>query len=134
MARASGAFELTEMQWIKIHVRLAALEQSGPRLQYRFEFGADLNADVNCNIYFTDDESHPLSESSPAERLEIQEGWIAVGSDILRHALELAELPPTFRWQPAVKYVLLQGYGMGGAVLRTVRRSFTWPQRESNPD
>jgi hypothetical protein len=64
-------FRVNEVQWIKLHLRIAALEHSGPRLSYRFEFTADLS-EILCRIYFTDDEKNSISVLSPKEQEEVQ--------------------------------------------------------------
>ena len=119
---------MTELQWLKIHLRLAALEQGGCRLKYRFEFSGDLNAGFTCAVYFTDDESNPMAGMPEGDRLEIYEGWVAVGMHIIRSAVESADLPVTFQWNPVVRFDLYEGYGMCSSLARTIERSFAWPE------
>jgi hypothetical protein len=68
-------FRIDVWQWIKLHLRTTALEHSGPRLSYRFSFVPDPSIIV-CRIYFSDDESNPISAISPTDQRNIQDGWI----------------------------------------------------------
>jgi hypothetical protein len=68
-------FRVDELQWIKLQLRIAALEHSGPRLSYRFSFAADLS-EIVCRIFFTDDDKNPMSALSPSEQKKVQDGWI----------------------------------------------------------
>lgn len=118
---------ITELQWLKIQLRLAAREHSGSRLSYRFEFFAKGEIDINCNVYYIDDDSNSMKQASDSERIEIHEGRIALGMDIISYALQLAELPRSFVWNPTLQFVLYEDSGMGGQVVYTAKRSFRWP-------
>lgn len=119
---------MTELQWLKMHLHLAALEQGASRFKYKFEFSADLNASFTCAVYFTDDESNPMAGMPEEDRLEIYEGWVALGIHIIRSAAESADLPVTFQWNPVVRFDLFENYGMGSSLARTIERSFAWPE------
>src|SRR5262249_1477300 len=128
MSPRTVEFTVTELQWLKIHLRLAAREQSGSRLSYRFEF-PESEVDVICDIYYIDDDLNPMKQVSNEERIEIYEGRVALGMDIIRRALKLAELPRTFVWNPTLQFTLYEDCGMGGQVVHTGNRSFTWPEK-----
>jgi hypothetical protein len=117
---------ITELQWLKIHLRLAALEQNGSRLNCRFEFPDNDKENITCRIYFTDDDSKTMDHVSKEERIEIYEGWVAFAMSVVQRAVELAELPPNFIWKPTLQFILHENYGMGASVVHTVERPFTW--------
>jgi hypothetical protein len=129
MPPRTAEFIVTELQWLKLHLRLAAREQSGSRLSYRFEFFPESEVDVTCGIYYIDDDLNPMKQVSDEERIEIYEGRIALGMDIIRRALKLAELPSTFVWNPTLQFILYEECGMGGQVVHTVKTSFAWPEK-----
>jgi hypothetical protein len=115
-------------QWIRLHVRLAAVERGGERLVYRFDFPNDDT--VICNVFYADAESNALASASENDRLEIYEGWIDVGRSIIEHALVAAELPSAFEWHPVLRFILSVSYGMGAAVVHRAEVPFQW---KSNP-
>lgn len=119
-----NTFSVTELEWLKIHLRMAALEGSGERLSYRFEFTDDLSKELACHIYFRDDDSNSIKAESDSGRQEIYEGWMSLADSIMRTAVELARLPAPFQWRPTVKYVLYESYGMGGSILHKTERIF----------
>jgi hypothetical protein len=121
-------FPMTELQWLKIHLRMAALEHGGSRLKYRFEFPGELSISFACAVYFTDDESNSIAGISGDDRLEIYEGWVSLGMQIIRRAVEAADLSANFQWNPVVRFELFEGYGMGSSLVRTIERSFRWPE------
>lgn len=127
MAQEKRSFIVTELEWLKVHLRLAALEQSGSRLQYRFDFPPDLSSALVCNIYFTDDDANSIKMESETGRREIYDGWIALAGNIVLSALQLANLPTNFRWVPTVQYILYEGYGMGSSVVYTTEQVFIRP-------
>jgi hypothetical protein len=100
MASETTDFRITELQWLKMHLRLAALEQSGARLNCRFEFPDESGNNVTCRIYFTDDDSNSMKHVSQDERAEIYEGWVALATSVIHRGLELAALPRNFVWKP----------------------------------
>ena len=128
MPLGSGKFLITELQWLKIQLRLATREHSASRLSYRFEFSPESEVDVTCNVYYIDDDSNSMRQISPNERTEIYEGRIALGMGIIRRGLELAELPSSFVWNPTVQFILHEDCGMGGVVVHSEKKSFTWPE------
>jgi|SRR5579859_4486464 len=128
MALRTAELLVTDLQWLKIQLRLTALEQSGPRLNYRFEFHRDPSVDVTCDIYYIDSESNSMKKISQDERIEIYEGRVALGMDIIRRAIALAELPRSFVWTPTLQFVLHEDCGMGGLIVHTIKSSFTWPE------
>lgn len=93
MALRESKFQLTELQWLKIRLRLAAREQSGSRLSYRFEFSAEPSTDVTCYIYYTDDESNPMKQIGESERTEIYQGRVEVGMYIIRRLSDWRSCP-----------------------------------------
>lgn len=128
MAQEERSVIVKELEWLKVHLRLAALEQSGPRLQYRFDFPPDLLSTLACNIYFTDDDANSIKMKSETGRREIYDGWIVVASNIIRNALQLANLPISLRWAPTVQYILYGSYGMGSSVVYTTEQVFVRPE------
>jgi hypothetical protein len=130
MQDQSSKFALTEFQWLKLHLRLAAIEGGGSRLSYRFEFPEDLQTSLTCLVYFTDDESNSMTRVSATERREIYEGWMAGGVHLIRNAVELAGMPPAFQWRPKVRFELFEGYGMGGSLVHTETLTFNWPEAD----
>jgi len=97
MHKAGSSLLLTEIQWLKIQLRVTALEDRGTRLVNRFEFSDDSGSKITCRNYFIDDDSNPMSAASAEERIEIYEGRIELATSTIRRAIELAELPPTFK-------------------------------------
>jgi hypothetical protein len=132
MSSRRPGFVICELQWLKLHLRLAAHEQSGSRLRYRFDFSVEPDVDVTCDIYYIDDELNSMKQTSQPERIEIYEGRIEFGMHISRRALNLAELPHDFVWTPKLQFVLHEECGMGGTIVHTEKRSFSWP--ENPPD
>src|SRR5262245_37617347 len=132
MPTSSGAISLTSLQWLKMQLRLAALEQSGSRLSCRFEFHGDSVSDVTCHIYYVDVDSNPMNRISQRERAEIYEGWIAFAMEVIRKGLEQAELPLVFSWSPMLRFVLYQSEGMGGMVVHRAEAAFHWPESDAN--
>lgn len=128
MALRSTEIHITELQWLEMHLRLAALEQNGSRLNCRFEF-SESDIKLTCHIYFADDDSSSMKNISEEERNEIHEGWVAFGMSVIRNALNRAELPSTFIWNPVLKFVLYESCGMGASIVQTFDRSISWPTR-----
>lgn len=120
-------FRISDGQWLKVQLRLAALEQNGARLNCRFEFPGDPCEQITCHIYFTDDEVNSIKNVSPTERGEIYEGWISLATSVIRRGFELADLPNNFVCSPEVKFILYDNWGVSGSVLQTVARTFRWP-------
>lgn len=129
MSDHTPGFVISELQWLQLHLRLAAREQSGSRLSYRFEFLVEPNVDVTCNLYYIDDESNSMKKVSQAERIEIYEGRIEFGMDVIRRALKLADLPQGFVWTPTLQFILHEECGMGGTIVHAVKKSFAWPEK-----
>lgn len=128
MARRPTERHITEWQWLKMHLRLAALEQSGWKLNCRFDFLENRSNSIICCIYFTDDDSKPMNDISEEERVEIYEGWVSFGMSVIQRAIELAELPSNPAWKPTLKFILHENYGMGTSVVQSVNRPFIWPE------
>jgi hypothetical protein len=127
MALRTAELLITNLQWLKIHLRLAALEENGSRLNCRFEFPVGPDNQIICRIYFTDDASNSMKHVSQDERIEIYEGWIAFAMHVIHRGFELAEPPHSFAWKTTVRFILHENYGMGSAVVHTIDRSFSWP-------
>lgn len=128
MTRQPRTIPVTDLHWLKMQLRLAALEQSGARLGYRFEFHDESLSAVTCHIYYVDDDSNPMSQASQKERSEIYDGRIALAMDIVCQGLALADLPATFSWTPTMRFVLYESQGMGGAVVHRAETTFHWPE------
>jgi hypothetical protein len=128
MAPPPAAFFVTELQWLKMHLRLVAAEDGGQRLYYRFEFPAEADVTFICHIYFEDDDLNSMKLISQEDRIEIYEGRVDLGLGIIRRGLELAELPGSFVWNPTIEFVLYEAYGMGGSIVHRMSKSFVWPE------
>lgn len=125
MTKSAQTLTVNQMQWIKLQIRLAALEQKGQGLSHRFEF-PDYGT-VVCHVYFTEHDSNPLKDLPANDKLEIYQGWMNIGKDIIEHALEAAELPSTFVWSPALRFFLHVSNGMGSSVVHESEVQFRWP-------
>ncbi len=110
--------------WIRTQIRLAALEQSGPKLAHRFEFPQEDT--VICKVFYAGDRE--ISALPDAEKAEIFDGWVQIGKNIMRYALDLAELPEDVVWQTTVRFVLYESCGMGGSVIHESTIRFLWPE------
>jgi hypothetical protein len=124
MAKGMMTFAVTELEWLKIHLRLAALEHSGERLSYRFDFRGDLSKELTCHIYFRDDDSNSIKAECDSGLREIYEGWMNLAGEIMRSAFQEAHLGANFHWQPNVRYILYEGYGMGSSIQYKAERVF----------
>jgi hypothetical protein len=111
------------LQWLKLQLRITALEESGSRLSCRFEFPAQTEQPIICRIYFTDDDSNSIKDVSQEERTEIYHGWVSFAVHVINRALVLAELPPSFVWQAPFQFVLHENHGMGSAVVQRINKS-----------
>jgi hypothetical protein len=125
------AFEITWEEWLKVQLRLAALEQNGARLNCRLDFPGNPREQIVCHIYFTDDDVNSIRNVSPAERIEIYEGWISFGTSVIRRGFELSDLSREISCRPEVKFVLYECGGMSAMILQTTVRSFAWPESDS---
>jgi len=121
--------QITEIQWVKLHLRLAAIERSGTKLMYYFDWINDIS--LVCNVYFEDTETNSLTAAPPEDQLEIFQSWVDIGKSIMRYALELAELPTSFVWNPTGRFVLGVSYGMGDSKVHEAETSFSWPESSS---
>src|SRR5882724_3358942 len=130
MSKDESSLLLTELQWLKIQLRITALEDNGTRLSSRFEFFDDSGSEIICRIYFIDDDSNPVSAVPAEERIEIYEGRIELATSTIRRAIEFAELPPTFKWTTTVRFLLLESYGMGSTLVYEAERTITWPDTD----
>lgn len=128
MARRPTERHITEWQWLQMHLRLAALEQSGWKLNCRFDFPKNTGDSIVCSIYFTDDDSNPMGDIPEEERIEIYEGWVSFGMSVIQRAIELAELPSNLAWKPTLQFILHENCGMGTAVVHRVNKPFIWPE------
>ncbi len=124
------SLSITEIQWVKLHLRLASLERSGTKLIYHFNWVNDTS--LVCNVCFEDTEPSSLVAASPEDRLEIFQNWVDIGKSIMRYALQLAELPTSFVWNPTVLFVLDVSYGMGSSKVHEAQASFSWPDNSSS--
>jgi hypothetical protein len=118
-------FRIDVWQWIKLHIRTTTLEHSGPRLSYRFSFAPDPSIIV-CRIYFSDDESNPISAISPTDQRNIQDGWIELAMKNIADALESCELPVGFLLKSRVQFVLHISEGMGSKIVQEAERPLIW--------
>lgn len=132
MVRQATEIQVTELQWLKLHLRVAALEQSGSKLNCRFEFPENDKNRITCRVYFTDDESKTMENVSKEERIEIYEGWVAFATSIIQRGVELAELPRSFVWKPTLQFILHENHGMGTSIVHTVNKPFVWPEKPVN--
>jgi len=122
MARPS-AISTSDMQWLKMQLRVTALEESASRLSYRFEFPEQNSQIIVCSIYFTDDDSNSIKDISQQDKAEIYQGWISCAMSLINRAFVLEELPRSFTWNGKVEFILHENYGMGSTVVQTSERA-----------
>ena len=135
MARAGKFqhFSINILQWIKVQLRIVALERSGAQLSYRFSFDADLSTIV-CRVYFSDVESNPLAAVSAAEQNEIYGEWIDLGLKYIRECLDSCELPSGFSLVSTVRFILHVSEGMGAKIVEEAERSLKWSGAKATAD
>src|SRR3954447_1692037 len=127
MTEKTTTIRISYGQWLKVHLRLAALEQNGVKLNCKLDVPRDPREQITCHIYFSDDGVNTMRNVSPTERSQIYEGWISFGTSIIRRGFETADLPNTFMCSPEIKFILYENWGMSGAVVQTVTRTFRRP-------
>lgn len=115
-------------QWLQIHLRLAALEESGSRLSCRFDLSMEPSTQVICRIYFTDDDANSIENVTAEERYEIQRGWIAFATHVMARAFDLADFDRDLNVNLQTQFILHENAGMSSRIVATFREPFVWPR------
>ena len=116
-------YSVTEWEWLKVQLRLLALESSAPKFVTKFTFAdqqvTHLSRDfpealVNCLFWCETTERLLKKKATRANHLEFYDTWVRSQEQRLSEIVAIfPKLSKEFDFRKHIVYTVLHSYGMG---------------------
>jgi hypothetical protein len=124
----SEHFASTEWDWLKVLLRIEALETRSEAYTIGYSFEEKPRRLIRCTVWAQHTSTMLHAHASRAEQLEYYRDWVALEKERIQRSIAgLPGLRKQLRFSRDVVIDIAEAYGMGSAVIcRYAERRFRW--------